>query len=194
MTPTPIRSRLDETDVGGMGASVPFGSRAMVFIRRAFNVCAILWAAALPAASLAAGQPRTAFLGLGYPFALTMYSIGSVICHQRPERSFRLFSVQMPVCARCAGLYWGAAAVVIVMALFRQTRRSAEASALHLARDYRTARFVLLLAALPTAITLVVEWASGETPANWIRAAAGAPLGAAAAWVVARAGRGGKVN
>ena len=33
------------------------------------------------------------------------YLVGSVICHQRPDRSFRLWGVQMPVCARCAGLY-----------------------------------------------------------------------------------------
>ena len=37
------------------------------------------------------------------------YLVGSVICHQRPDRSFRLWGVQMPVCARCAGLYLGAA-------------------------------------------------------------------------------------
>ena len=37
--------------------------------------------------------------------ARCVYQLGSLICHQRPERSFHLAGVQMPVCARCFGLY-----------------------------------------------------------------------------------------
>ena len=44
------------------------------------------------------------------PIATLLYAIGSVICHQRPERSFHLDAVQLPVCARCLGIYVGAAA------------------------------------------------------------------------------------
>ena len=32
-------------------------------------------------------------------------SVSSRICHQRPERSFAIAGIQMPVCARCSGLY-----------------------------------------------------------------------------------------
>ena len=33
----------------------------------------------------------------------------SLICHQRPERSFWIFGAPVAVCARCLGLYIGAA-------------------------------------------------------------------------------------
>ena len=36
---------------------------------------------------------------------LAVYQAGSLVCHQRPERSFHLAGVQLPVCARCFGLY-----------------------------------------------------------------------------------------
>ena len=48
------------------------------------------------------------------------YLIGGVVCHQRPERSFHLHGVQMPVCARCAGLYLGAGLGVLAAAGFRR--------------------------------------------------------------------------
>ena len=46
------------------------------------------------------------------------------------------------------------------------------------------ARRLLLAALAPTAITLVYEWTTGTMPANWIRALAGVPLGAAVAWLI----------
>jgi hypothetical protein len=42
----------------------------------------------------------------------------------------------------------------------------------------------VVLALVPTAATLVFEWTTGVTPANWIRAAAGVVLGAAVASLV----------
>ena len=36
-------------------------------------------------------------------FTLSAYQAGSLVCHQRPERSFHLAGVQLPVCARCFG-------------------------------------------------------------------------------------------
>ena len=33
-----------------------------------------------------------------------------LVCHQRPERSFGLFGGTVAVCARCLGIYFGAAA------------------------------------------------------------------------------------
>src|SRR3989442_2697765 len=69
----------------------------------------LVWLALLVAA------PAAAF---GVPASGFAYALGSLICHQRPERSFDLFAAQMPVCARCIGLYVGAAtgAVMTIVA------------------------------------------------------------------------------
>jgi len=40
--------------------------------------------------------------------AAFLYLFFSPICHQLPERSFFLFGHQLPVCARCIGIYLGA--------------------------------------------------------------------------------------
>jgi uncharacterized membrane protein len=37
-----------------------------------------------------------------------LYLFFSPICHQIPERSFFVFGHQLPVCARCTGIYTGA--------------------------------------------------------------------------------------
>jgi hypothetical protein len=42
----------------------------------------------------------------------------------------------------------------------------------------------VLFAGLPTALTLLYEWTTGQMPGNWMRAAAGFPLGAAVAWII----------
>src|SRR3989442_14005492 len=71
----------------------------------------LVWLALLVAA------PAAAF---GVPASGFAYALGSLICHQRPERSFDVFAAQMPVCARCIGLYVGAAtgAVMTIVAGF----------------------------------------------------------------------------
>jgi uncharacterized membrane protein len=135
---------------------------------------AVLWAAMLPLATLAAdaspGSPASVF-------AFIVYSIGAVICHQRPERSFHLWSTQLPVCARCTGIYFGAA--VGAVAAIAQARPTAVPTA-------RSARVVLIAATVPAALTLVYEWTTGVTPSNGLRALTGIVLGVAAAWVVVR--------
>jgi uncharacterized membrane protein len=73
-----------------------------------------------------------------------------------------------PVCARCTGIYLGAA--VSAIALLRVRVRESNP------------RAVLIAAVLPTAATLVFEWTTGVTPPHWVRALAGVPLGAAVAW------------
>ena len=158
---------------------------AMDWLRRAFLGAATVWPMALLLAPAAAARPQLSTIG--YPFALAVYAAGSLICHQRPERSFHLLGVQLPVCARCLGVYAGAALVSVIMAArpdcspslrFGGARRAA-------ARGGGSApRTVLLISALPTAATLLVEWTTGHTPGNWTRALSGVPLGAAVAWIV----------
>ena len=41
-----------------------------------------------------------------------LFPLGHFICHQRPERSFFIGGQQLPVCARCTGLYLGAALAI----------------------------------------------------------------------------------
>jgi len=138
-------------------------------------VLAVAWVVMLPAAAVAASRRPGEWPG-GYEFALIVYRLGSLICHQRPERSFAIAGAQLPVCARCAGLYAGAALMLIAGI----TRPSAATRA----PDPAVARRLLLLAAAPTALTLAVEWTIGVMPAHWIRALSGALLGAALAWIV----------
>ena len=112
------------------------------------------------------------------------YLAGSVICHQRPDRSFRLWGVQMPVCARCAGLYLGAAVGALLAGVPRRGGRGTAHTA------SRAIRMMVLGAAIPTAATWLGE-AVGWLPfADGVRAAAAVPLGAAVAWVVSLAIRG----
>ena len=163
--------------------------------RDALAGASIVWAAALPLATFAASRPvASSVVAL---LTLAVYAIGSVVCHQRPERSFYLWSHQMPVCARCTGIYVGAALAAIVVAFRRRgparpRRADPSTLVLSLSKDELRAgtwvgpyaRMVLALAALPTIATLVYEWTTGVTSSNWIRAASGLCLGAAVAALI----------
>jgi uncharacterized membrane protein len=97
------------------------------------------------------------------------------VCHQLPERSFHLWTRQLPVCARCTGIYVGAA-IGSLVALAAPMRGLAT----------RVERAIPVAACAPTAATLVFEWTTGVTPSNAVRAAAGVALGAPIAWLVVR--------
>ena len=139
-----------------------------MLLRRAFLVLATLWLASIPLAAFAAS--RTSAPQPAYGFALAVYSLGRLICHQLPERSFHLWAASLPVCARCTGIYAGAAMTAIALSFTGVRERNAKA--------------VFVVACLPTAATLIFEWTTGVMPANWIRALAGVPLGAAVAWAI----------
>lgn len=114
---------------------------------------------------------------LPVPAAGLLYLAGSLICHQLPERSFHLGTAQLPVCARCIGIYAGVALGLVAQALAPHAR----------VRTLGTLRVVVIAAALPTAITVALEWIGIWHPSNPARAGAGAVLGAGLACVVAEA-------
>jgi uncharacterized membrane protein len=140
-------------------------------LRRAFVAAAISWAVLLPIATWTAGRAHDS--SLPYAFAFTMYGLASVVCHQKPERSLYLWATQMPVCARCTGIYAGGAVAALAAPLAAQARTRQP-----------LLRALLVASVMPTAVTLVYEWTTGVMPAGWIRALAGFPMGAAVAWTV----------
>jgi Predicted membrane protein (DUF2085) len=192
-----------------MRESVPFGvrtSRLLAAIRQTFVPGAVAWAVALPMATFAASRAHQSAAGAA--FVVAVYSIGSLVCHQLPARSFHLWAVQMPVCARCTGIYLGAVIGAVAARVAPLTRRPTYTTGRGaIVGDGRAMvgdagdkvvvghRFSganwplvsLIIAALPTLLTLVYEWTSGHTPANGIRAAAGLPIGVVVAWLVVAA-------
>lgn len=128
---------------------------------------AVLWVAAIFLAPLAAPHQPDAL------FSRAVSTVGAVVCHQRSERSFRLAGRQMPVCARCTALYLSGAIAALAAWLFAPV----------MPRRTRTA---ILAAAVPTAMTLAIEWGGLAQPGNVVRAAAAVPLGAVSGWVFVR--------
>jgi uncharacterized membrane protein len=108
------------------------------------------------------------------------YLLGSFLCHQDPARSFQAFGAQLPVCARCTGLYLAVplgAAIGLVT-----TARPLERS--------RTLRFLLVASAAPTLLTWGAEVVLGVPVPMAIRAVAAAPLAAVVGWIVTAAAAG----
>jgi uncharacterized membrane protein len=128
---------------------------------------AVLWLAAIVLAPFALHDPRTMF-----PSSM-VYAGASLVCHQKPERSFHVAGAPMPVCARCTGLYLaGAIAACLAWA--------GAASA------PRRTRRVILFGAAPIAVTVALEWLGLWHPSNVTRAISSLPLGAAAGWIFVR--------
>jgi uncharacterized membrane protein len=119
---------------------------------------------------------------LAVPVSGMLYAGGALICHQLPDRSFHLHGVQLPVCARCLGLYAGAA-LGSLAAVFPIGRR--------LFSWWRTNQsfnwIATAVAAAPTAMTIALEWGIGWPVSNAGRALSALPLGFAVAYVVAGA-------
>lgn len=93
------------------------------------------------------------------------YQIGSRVCHQRPERSFHVHGTQMPVCARCFGLYTGGAAGLLLA--WRRRRPQSPAAG----------KLTLLAGAAPIALTVALEWLGVIDTTNALRWFTGVPLG-----------------
>src|SRR5512147_430953 len=114
---------------------------------------------------LAAGWWSGAHHGPAWLTSVAYLSAGRV-CHQLPERSFVTLGVKWPVCGRCAGLYMAApAGAFAALAWWRRRRMPAAAW--------------LVAAAVPTAVTLAIEWAGVAPMSSLARLVAGLPVGAA---------------
>jgi uncharacterized membrane protein len=133
----------------------------------ALTLAGMLWAGAIVIAPMLVDAGRA-------PLATAVgYSAAAAVCHQRSDRSFHLSGIPWLVCARCAGLYFSAAAAAAI-------------GWLGAPRTPRWPRALLAAAAVPTAATLAVEWTGLLQPGNTGRFIAALPLGAAAAWVCVR--------
>jgi uncharacterized membrane protein len=102
-----------------------------------------------------------------------VYSGFSATCHQIPERSFHLEGFPLAVCARCFGLYAGAAAGVLFYPLARG-----------LARRDAPGRAWLLLAAAPTTIDFALGFFGVWENTHLSRFLTAVLLGAAVAFYV----------
>jgi len=131
------------------------------FARLTTVLAACLWLILLVAA------PLNAF---GPPISSLTYLFGGTICHQRAERSFHLAGAQLPVCARCFGLYAGFAMALAIGRLRWM--------------DRATLRRAVTIAAVPTVATWLLEVIGLWLPSNATRCLAGVPLGAAIALTV----------
>ena len=110
--------------------------------------------------------------------AAFVYGVSSLVCHQLPERSFHWGAAQLAVCARCTGIYVGAALATIVAAAVAPAR---------LTQLRPHVREMLFVGAAPTIVTVLAEWAGVWTPSHAVRLAAGLPLGASVLATVAAA-------
>ena len=139
-------------------------------IAAALITLALVTAVALPLVACAGDRSRA------FAYArLAASGLGSLVCHQKPDRSFFSCARQWPVCARCSGLYLGAALGAL-----------AGLCGLGRGASWRRWRSTVLAAALPTAVLWSVEMASWWDPGSPIRAAVAAVLGTTGgAWLAA---------
>jgi len=139
------------------------------------------WAALLTAvvgwAALLLAAP---FLGrgtaggrIGPPVAAAAYFSGGLVCHHRPDRSFHLAGARLPVCGRCTGLYLSTAAGVLIAVAWRRGQRETNPRR----KALIPCRACLLAAAVPSLLTLALEWSGAWPVSNAVRAVAAAPLG-----------------
>jgi uncharacterized membrane protein len=141
-------------------------------VAAALTTIALAWTLVVVTAPIWASHGRLPWL------TLAAYQFGSLICHQRPERSFHLAGVSMPVCARCFGLYLaGAAGLALAWSVRRRWPRA-------------VVRAALALGAAPIALTVALEWLGALETSNVVRMITGLPLGFVAGFAIVAVLRG----
>ena len=160
-------------------------SRHTVRVRRVLTLGAALlvgvWLLMLVASPYLVAHDHTS--GAGAMAAAATYVAGGIVCHQQPARSFHLWDTQMPVCARCSGLY-ALAPFGLVLALGRRADSRRSAGWAHPGWSTRWLRLVLLLTAVPTLMTVGAELVGVIDSSNMLRAVSALPLGFSVTWVV----------
>jgi uncharacterized membrane protein len=112
-----------------------------------------------------------------------VYLAGSLVCHQRPDRSFHYNGAQLPVCARCAGLYAGACLGAAGWALISVANRGRSVRT-HRLMTSRAPRAVLALTAAPTLVSVALGLAGMCDGTNALRASLALPFGMAVGGIV----------
>jgi branched-subunit amino acid transport protein len=117
--------------------------------------------------------------------AAAVYVAGSIVCHQRADRSFSTAGIRWPVCARCTGLYAGGAAGLLLWPLARRRWRGKSDTPQGSRSDHvRHMRHISFVLAAPTMLTLVSATLGLYDPPNFWRAVLALPLGALAGGLV----------
>lgn len=109
-----------------------------------------------------------------------IFAVGSVICHQLPDRSFFLDGLQLPVCARCTGLYLSGAAGLVAWWAVKLLRGRRPQPV-----PRRLAMGLLAIVATPTVVSYLTGVLGVWDGSNITRAVLAVPLGVAAGAVVA---------
>jgi uncharacterized membrane protein len=135
------------------------------------------WLCAIGGAAIVRAQPH------GWPAAVSsaaglVYVTASFVCHQRPERSFHVERTPLPVCARCVGLYVGAALGLLLAVRWNGVKSR------FAPRSEHASRLPLLLVAAPTVLSVGLEWLGGPSPL-WTRTVTALPLGGAVGVLIA---------
>lgn len=112
--------------------------------------------------------------------ATLIYGVGAVICHQIPDRSFFWAEQQLPVCARCTGLYVSGAVALLAWVALKIIRGWKP-----LTLDARRALRVIAVAGIPTLASVAMGALGVWDGSNAIRALLAIPLGASAGVIVA---------
>jgi uncharacterized membrane protein len=89
-----------------------------------------------------------------------------VLCHGKPERCLELFGVPMPICARCAAIYFGILLGLTAFAFMRHLRE-------------RVMRVVAFAAVTPLALDGLTQLAGLRESTNELRMATGVIAGLA---------------
>ncbi len=173
------------------GVAAVLSGRARRGLAGGLAGAALLWLIALVAAPYLAAHGTTAVAWLG---TAGVYLTGAILCHQQPARTFHAWGAPLPVCARCLGLYAGAALGAATAFVFWRRRPVTRTPRL-LPTSLRSWRTLLLAASAPTAATVLIEWLGRAALGNVLRSAAAVPLGAAiSAFVVSSLMEGSRVR
>ena len=127
---------------------------------------------------------------LPVPVAGVVYLLGGRLCHQIAERSFHLDGAQLPVCARCLGVYVGAVVGFTYACGASLTPgspsrlRDGVASSPGVNPRGSRHRDVLLGALALNGVTMILESTGVWAASNAVRATVGAVLGVAVALAI----------